>query len=578
VSEEATSKRHRSLRPRPRSLRWSDVSRQQVLIVLGVVVAIGFLALVPLAYLVWGTFFDQHGFTLRFFREAYGQYGLAEMGMNSLKFAVGSTLVAVTVGTVLAYLIVRTDAPLKRLMFAASLVPLIIPGVLHTIAWIFLLSPRAGLINNMFEPLLGRPLLDIFSLGGMVLVQGLHLAPLVFLLMVAAFRSMDPALEESALMSGARLRTVFRRITLSLVKPALFAAVLVIAVRSLESFEVPALLGIPGGYWVFTSRIWRALDTYPSRFGQAGAYSMSLLILTSVGVYLYSRLSKRGRAFQTVTGRGFRPRPLELGRARWLATALMLSYVVISVVLPVMILVYSSTQPFFQAPSAHSLSSMSLDNYRHLFDQDLTLRALRNSFVLGVGSATSVMLLMAVASWLVVRTKMPGRWVVDNLAFLPIAIPGLVLGVSLLFVYLRSPVPIYGTLWILFIAFLTTYMPYGMRYATTSMYQISAELEESAQTSGATWWQGFRRVILPLLAPGLVAGWIFIFAASFRELSSAILIYSPGNEVISIRIWEMWRDGSTTELAALGVIIVATLVLLAAVAHRVGARFGIREA
>jgi iron(III) transport system permease protein len=177
-----------------------------------------------------------------------------------------------------------------------------------------------------------------------------------------------------------------------------------------------------------------------------------------------------------------------------------------------------------------------------------------------------------------VRTKLKGRWLIDNLAFLPLTIPGLVLGVALLFVYLRLPVPIYGTLWILFIAYFTRYMPYGMRYATTSMYQISGELEESAKVSGASWWQGFRRIMLPLLVPGLVAGWIYIVTVSVRELSSSILLYSPGNEVLSILIFEQWTNGQTNELAALGVIMVAALVALVFVASRLGAKIGVKEA
>jgi iron(III) transport system permease protein len=408
-------------------------------------------------------------------------------------------------------------------------------------------------------------------------VEGLHLSPLVFLLMFAAFRSMDPSLEESALMSGARLPTVLRRVTLPLAKPALYASVLIMAVRALESFEVPALLGIPNGIWVFTSRIWRVLNQYPPGYGQAGAYALSLLALTTLGVFWQSRLSKRGKSFQTVTGKGFRPHPMDLGRWRWPATALVLTYFFVAVVMPVLILLYASFQPFYSVPSMESLSQLTLQNYERILTTESALRAARNSFTLGIGSATAVMFVMAIASWLVVRTRIPGRWMVDNLSFLPLTIPGLVMGVALLFVYLRFPIGIYGTLWILFIAYFTRYMPYGMRYASTSTYQISGELEESAQTSGATWWQTFRRVNLPLLMPGLLAGWIYIVMVSVRELSSSILLYSPGNEVLSILIWEMWENGQFTELAALGVLMVTALVILVVVAQKLGASVGIQE-
>jgi len=562
------------------ALRRMDLRRlaqPQVLIILAVVILIGYLSLVPVLFLVWGTFYDGVSVTLRFFAEAYSAFGLGEMISNSLIFAVGSTVLSVVLGTTLAYLTVRTNVPFKGLLFAASLVPLIIPGILHTIAWIFLASPRVGVFNKLLEPLFGPGSLNIFSVWGMMFVEGLHLSPLVFLLMFAAFRSMDPSLEESALMSGARLSTVLRRVTLPLARPALYASVLIMAVRALESFEVPALLGIPNGIWVFTSRIWRVLNQYPADYGQAGAYALSLLALTTLGVFWQSRLSKRGKAFQTVTGKGFRPHPMDLGRWRWPATALVIAYFLFAVVMPVLILVYASFQPFYSVPSADSLARFTLENYEYTLTNSSTLRAARNSFTLGIGAATTVMFVMAIASWLVVRTRIPGRWLVDNLSFLPLTIPGLVMGVALLFVYLRFPIPIYGTIWILFIAYLTRYMPYGMRYASTSMYQISGELEESALTSGASWWQTFRRVNLPLLMPGLLAGWIYIVMVSVRELSSSILLYSPGNEVLSIVIWERWENGQFTELAALGVLMVVALVVLVLVAQRLGASVGIQE-
>jgi iron(III) transport system permease protein len=551
--------------------------RAQTLIILAVVVAVAYLAIVPLGYLLWGTFFDEQGFTLRFFGEAYAQFPLSELMMNSFTFAIGSTTISVVVGTTLAYLHVRTDVPFKRLIFVASLVPLIIPGILHTVAWILLFSPEIGVLNAWLEPVFRGPAFNIYSMPGMIWVEGLHLSPIVFLLMFAAFRSMDPSLEESALMSGARMRTVVRRITLPLVLPALSAAVLVMMVRVLEAFEVPAILGIRAREWVFVSRIYESLDDFPPKYGEGGALAMSLLILTLVGVFIHSRLSRRGKAFQTVTGKGFRPRGLPLGRWRWPAAGLVLLYFLIAVVLPVLVLIYSSLLPFYSGPSAEQFSRFTLDNYVATFTQPHSMSAFKNSLVLGIGSATAVMFFMAIASWLVVRTKLHGRWLVDNLAFSPLAIPGLVMGVALLFVYLRFPLPIYGTLWILFIAYCTRYMPYGMRYSSSSMIQISGELEESAQTSGASWWQTFRRVNLPLLMPGLIAGWIYIVLVSFRELSSSILLYSPGNEVLSILIWERWENGQFTQLAALGMVMVATLLLLVVIAWRLGARIGVKE-
>jgi iron(III) transport system permease protein len=544
---------------------------------LAVVAVFGFLTLVPLGFLVWQTFTEDGAFTLGAVARAYSADALGGMAISSAVFATGSSVLAVGLGTLLAYLTTRTDMPFKGPLFVASLTPLIIPGILHTISWIFLTSPRVGPVNQLLDLVPGIPTIDIFSMWGMIWVEGLHLAPLVFLLMAAAFRSMDPSLEESALASGATLPRVFTRITLPLVKPALLAAILITLIRALESFEVPALLGIPRGIWVFTSRIWRALEGGRSDFGLAGAFSLSLLLITSILVFLHARLGKTARRYQTVTGKGFRPGVVSLGRWRVPAAGFAVGYVMVAVILPLLNLVYISTQRFYAAPSIETIAGATLDNYRYTFTHSQVLGAFGNSLLLGVGAATGLMLLTAVASWLLVRSKLRGRSVLDHLASIPLVVPGLVVGVSLLVVYLRVPLPIYGTLWILFIAYLTRYLPYGMRYASTSMYQVGSELEESAQVSGAGWWYTFRRVHLPLLVPGLVAGWIYIVIVSVRELSSSILLYSPGNEVLSVLIWEQWENGQFTELAALGVVMVTMLVVLVAVARRLGARIGIRE-
>ncbi|NUR08123.1 MAG: iron ABC transporter permease [Nocardioidaceae bacterium] len=553
------------------------VPTPKVLIVGAVIVVIGYLAVVPLYYLLWGTFFGADGFSLAGFGRAYGNDRIVGLVGNSLWFAFGAAILSLVVGTGLAYLQVRTDVPFKSLFFAASIIPLIIPGILYTIAWIFLASPDIGLINAALKPIFGGAVVDVFTVWGMIWVEGLHLSPLVFLLMVAAFRSMDPSLEESALMSGASRWTVFRRVTVPLVRPAIVAAVLIMTVRSLESFEVPALLGLQNGIYVFTSRIYFTLRTYPPDLPAAGALATGLLMIAIVGVALSSLAGRGERTYQTITGKGFRPRPMELGRWKPVAGAAIVLYFALTVVLPLLVLVYTSFLKFYRAPSKDMLTSLTLENYQDLIHTSSAMTALKNSVLLGVGSATIVMALMAIAAWIVVRSRIPGRKLLDHLSFLPLVVPGLVLGLALSFVYLRSPIPIYGTLFILLIAYVTRYLPYGMRYAVTSMHQIASELEESAQVSGASWWQSFRRVLLPLLAPGLVAGWIYILVVSFRELSSSILLYSPGKEVLSILIFEQFENGQFPVLAALGVVMVLTLVVLVSVAYKLGAKVGLKQ-
>ncbi|QWZ10155.1 iron ABC transporter permease [Nocardioides panacis] len=563
----------------PAASRRRFIPTPKVLILGVVAVVVAYLAIVPLWFLIQGTFLDSttNAFTLGGFERAYTDDNALEMMRNSIWFAVGSAVLSLVVGTGLAFLNVRTDVPFKGLFFAASIIPLVIPGILYTVAWIFLASPDIGLVNFVLEPLFGRSVVNIYTVWGMVWVEGLHLSPITFLFMVAAFRAQDPSLEESALMSGASRLTVIRRITVPLLRPAIAASVLIMMVRSLESFEVPALLGLQNGIYVFTSKIYFMLRTYPQDFNGAGALALGLLAIAALGMLVEHLLSKGAKAYQTVTGKGFRPRPIELGKWRPVAGGAIIGYFVFTVILPLLLLVYTSLLPYYQKPSVAAFKSMNFDNYIDLMHMSKATTALKNSLLLGVGSATLVMLFMAIAAWIVVRSNIPGRKILDLLSFAPLVIPGLVLGLSLQFVYLRVPIAIYGTIWILLIAYCTRYMPYGMRYAVTSMQQISTELEESAAVSGATWWQIFRRVLLPLLMPGLLAGWIYIFVVSFRELSSSILLYSSGNELLSILIWEQFENGKFTTLAALGVFMVVILMVLVSIAYKLGAKVGLQQ-
>jgi iron(III) transport system permease protein len=541
-----------------------------------VLAVVAYLVVVPLAYLLWQTFRNGGEFGLEGFRRAYEGTGLGALVVNSIVFAVGSTIVATVVGTALAYLTTRTDLPFAGWSFLLAMVPLILPGILHTVAWIFLASPRTGFVNVLLGALPGDPTVDIFSMSGMILVEGLHSVPLAFLLMVAAFRSVDPSLEEAAMTSGAGLATILRRVTLPTIRPAFLGVVLLTLIRSLEAFEVPALLGIPARTWVFTSRIWSALRGYPLRLDEAGALSVALLTLMLIAVFGYRRLTRDRADFQTITGVAARRRPVPLGKWRVPAMALVWSYLALGVLLPIAMLGYVATQPFFSTPSLESLGNVTLDNFQRVLSGGDSLRAIRNSLLLGVGAASVVAAITAVGSWIAVRSRTRGRVAVEQLTAVPLVIPGLVMGLALLTVYLRVPAPIFGTLWILLIAYVTRYLPYGMRSATAAMHQIGDEMEESAHVAGATWWQTMRLVHVPLLLPGLAAGWIYVFLVSIRELSSSILLYSPGREVMSVVIMDQWLAGRIPELAALGVVMMVMLSVLTALAWRVGARFGIQ--
>lgn len=555
--------------------KWVTV---QSVILTGAVALVAFLVLVPIIYLLLGSFFSNGQFTLQFFQNAYfGETDLLEMIWNSVVFAVGSTILAMVSATALAYLVARTDVPFKSLIYAAALVPLIIPGVLHTVSWIFLASPEIGTLNKLLEPIFGPGLFNVFSMPGMIFVEGFHASPLTFLLMYAAFRNMDPSLEESALVNGAGMLRTIMFVTLPLVKPALFLSLLIMFIRAMSAFEGPALLGASVGIWVFTSRIYYSLIGFPADYGSAGAYSIGLLVILALFALWQMRLSKKARSYQTVSGKGFRPTTVKLGRARYVAGTFVAIYFVLTAVLPIAVLLYTSLLGFYRVPSAEAFANMSFDNYIELFEDSQVLDAFGNSLLLAAGSATIVMIITSLISWLVIRARVRGSGVLNALTNLPLGIPGLIIGVALLFTYLRVPIPIYGSLWILLIAYVTNFLPYGITYTSAAMYQISAELEESGRTSSASWFTIFRKITLPLMMPGLVAGWTFILLIGIRELGASLLLYSPGNKVLSIVIWEQWADGELVELAALGIVMIIMLVILVAIARKLGAKVGVQS-
>jgi iron(III) transport system permease protein len=555
-------------------------------VVIGLCVAlVVYLAVVPLGFLLWQSFLTPQTaeqaarFTLGNYRDAYGTSETWALLRNSIEFAIGASCFSFIVGAGLAWMNERTNTPFKTLFYGLALLPLIIPSVLFTVSWILLASPKIGILNLLLKDMLGlsHHVFDIYSIWGMIWVDGLHYSPMAFLLMSAAFRAMDPALEESAMMSGANVLQVAWRVTLRLTWPAIIATILILFVRAIESFEVPALLGLPVGIEVFTSSIYEAVHRYPSQVGLASAYAVTLLVITSIGVYMQSRLSSRGSKYATMTGKGFRPRQIDLGRWRYLTAAIFIVYFLLIVVLPFLVLLWSSFQKFYQVPSWKALHHLTLDPYRFIVTYPSLLGAVTNTLVLSIGTATVIMLVTAVITWVVVKTKIPGRWVLDNVASLPLVFPGLVLGLSIMIFYLNVDIGVYGTIWILFIAYITRFMPYGLRYNTASMLQIHKELEESAAMSGASWGTTFWRIVLPLLKPGLVAGWIYVLLLSVRELSSSILLYSPGTEVVSVVIWELWENGQYVELSALGVMFILSLFFIVMFAQWLGKKFGVKE-
>ncbi|MDE3113880.1 MAG: iron ABC transporter permease [Chloroflexota bacterium] len=545
--------------------RWP---RLDALVLGAAILLLLYLTVVPLIFLVLGSLSPsgqvlEGGLTLvHLARVLTDRDGLGLLGVTVV-YAVLTALLALAIGTAMAWVVERTDVPLRPLWYAVALVPLIVPGIVNSIAWLFLLSPTIGWLNLPLRALFGVSL-SIYSLPGMVWVEALHEAPLAFVLAGAAFRSMDPALEEAAATSGASMWTTVRRVDLPLLFPVASSVLLILFVRTLQGFEVPAIIGLPAQIYVYTSRIYLALTDFPPDFGLSAAFALVLLAIATVGVLLQRRLTRRSASYATVSGKAYRPRRLELGRYRGAAFLLLGGYGLFAVVLPFLVLVWSSLLSYYSVPTATALRQFTLANYLFVVQDDLTRVSLLNSLELSVGAATSVMLLTGVIGWITVRGRSRARIILDVLAFIPLTIPGIVLGVSLIWVYFTLPIAIYGTMWILLIAYTTNFLPYGIRTVTSALVRLQAELEEAAQTAGASWVGTLRRITLPLLRPSLLAGWIYVFIVSLRELGASILLYSTKSEVLAVRIFDLRDAGQYTVIAALSVILVVFLVILVA--------------
>jgi iron(III) transport system permease protein len=541
--------------------------------------ALAVLVLPPLYFLVIGAVTTDEGgqtrFTLERFSMLLMQRGILISTWNSFVFAIGSAILALIIGGLAAWLVERTNAPLKSLTYLTNVIALGTPYVLYTSAWLLLLA-RSGPINTWYRQLSGESgvLINVYSMGGMILIEGLLWSPLVFLLLGATLRNFNPALEEAARMSGATTWGTLRRVTLPLSMPAILALSMLVFIRTVEAFEVPAIVGLPGRIHVLTTDIYELMHrTMPPDIGSASALSLILLFIVGALLYWYGRLTKNAEKFATVTGKSFRPNQIDLGRWRPLAGFALLFYFFLLIVLPAFILVWASLLPFYQTFRPQAFPLLTLDNYRAVLNSPRYLSLVFNTLSIALASASAVMLLTAVSAWLTVR-KAPGARVLDNLGTAPLVFPGIVLGVGVMQFFLHVPVGIYGTIWIIVWALVINYLPYGVRYSYAGMIQLHRELEEAAAAAGATPITGFRRIVFPLLAPSLIAGWLFIFLLATRVLSLPVLLSGPGSQTMAVAMFDLWGNGQGPELAALGLMWSLSMTCIAVVFYLVAQRGG----
>jgi iron(III) transport system permease protein len=553
-----------------------------------VLLILAYQVLIPLLMVLWTSFkierpgeagFFDLSFSLDNYVRAFGSKSFWQATWNTLCFASASTGLAFGLGTFLAWVVHRTDTPFARLIGVITLGRIIIPGILITVSWILLASPNIGVLNHVLEAVTGiSGILNVYSFWGMVWVHSLEMTPLAYLLLSAALQSMDPRLEEASAAAGAGHWSTLRRISLPLMLPAVGAAVMLLLIYTIETFEVPLLLGGRAQVRVYTTEIYFNTARTPTDWGLSGAYSVAILILCAVCLAVYFRLVRHGERYQTVTGKDFRPRRVRLGGWRYLTCVLSLLLVFMITGLPFLVMLYASLLRRYQAPSFEVFQSMSLENYYEIVrDPVYSLDPMWNSTLVGLGSATAVMLLVSVMSYFVHKTRLRGRKLIDFFGFAPIAMPSVVLGTAFLWFYLLVPLPVLGTLTIICLAYVTRYMAVALRFVSTSMLQIHTELEEAGAVAGGGWWDNFRRIYLPLLRPGLMAGWFWVMVHAYRELTIALMLARSRNRTTAVVIYDLWENGSFPELSAFGVLIFALLIVLVLLGQAVGKRFGVQE-
>ena len=526
-----------------------------------------------------GDFISPGPFTLDNYKTVYLGAQTYPALINTLIYASVVSAISLTLATVFAWLVERTDMPGKNLAWTMMLIPLAMPGILRSMAWILLLSPNTGIINVGLRHALGwwdvqlqTGPLNVFTLPGMIFVEAMGGSTTLFLLMVGAFRLMDPSLEEAARVSGAGSWTTLRRVTLGLMKPAVLAAAMYAFLGNLDDFEVPLLIGLQAGIYLFPTLIYFTAYITPS-YGLASAYASIFIIFTLVMVWIYyTVVIRHADKYASITGKGFRPRRLTLGRWRWLALGLFLVFFVLNILLPFFTLVWASLLPTYMAPSVAALQYVTLRNYVTLVQEPLIVSATVNTVLLGIAAATATMGLAYLVSWLIVRLKITGAIFFDAIAFLPHAIPTVAIGLALIAFYLNPAInwlPIYGTMWIMILALMTRYLAFATRTSNAAMTQLHRELEEAARTSGANKIITLWKITFPLLLPPFIGGWIWVFAHTIRSFTIPLLLATPGNETVAVLMFQFWDRKTDFALAStVGVAMLVVMGLLTFIARK----------
>lgn len=485
-----------------------------------------------------------------------------KIAWNTLIIGVGTTAVAFFFAVPMAWLLQRTDIPLKRFFIVLMFLQLIMPPFLRAMAYIMMLSPKIGLINqfiNLFIPFETGPF-SPYNLFMIAFLQGLGLTPVLFLMISGAFWSMDSTYEEAAKACGAGKFVVFRRITLSFVMPALLAGLIYIFMVGISLFETSALLGTPKGIYIFPTIMyqWIYPDFGKPNFGIAAVYGMQLIIPLLVVLYFYQKILKTAYRYAAVTGKGYRPKWVALGRLKWMALSFVGIYFLLVFLIPFLTMLWASFVQYFQLPSIEAIKQLSMDNYIKGFLLIWNKQSLTNTLMLMFFVGLFSVVVSFAISWIVVRSRMPGKYVLDSIAMLPKALPHVALAIAILYISLSimKIVPIYGTVIILVIANTISYIPFTTRTITSAFIQIHRELEEAAQVAGGSVWVTIRRIIMPIILPAMVFAFIWTALLAYREVTMALFLIGPKNIVLASEIWTLWDQSDIVTAAAIGVMMV----------------------
>jgi iron(III) transport system permease protein len=482
--------------------------------------------------------------------------------INTLILALGAGIVSVVVGVPLAWATARTNVPFRRTIQALVALTYITPPYLTAIAYIILLGPDAGYFNRPIQALFGfsRGPLDIFTMGGVIFVIGMHVFPFTYFMTHTALRSVDASYEEAARLLGARGLGVLLRVNFPLVAPAITGGALLSAIESMALFGPQAFLGLPAQLTFLPTRIYGVIGAYPPRWAEASALSLTLVVLTAVGLTLQRGYLER-RSHTTISGRGLRVEAIRLGGWKWALLAFCAVVLFLSAIAPIGVLTIAAfTRNWIEGLVPANLT---LTNFNEaLLDNQIAVRGILNSFRLAAAAGICAVIIGAVVAYLDLRTRAVGRRLLDYLAILPLGLPGTVMAVGVLLAFIRPPFAIYGTIWILLVAYIARFVPLATRSANAALRQIDPSLEEAARIAGASRLGALRRILLPLSRPGLIVAFLLVFVPALSELSATILLYSGGTETISVAIFRLNDLGQLEVVSALSVFtIVITLAV-----------------